>query len=58
MLYGHEDPTPAFLDGQDPGAVGAPHDIESLGDDLPLVSHRVAASTPIGREELVFPPEL
>ena len=43
VLHGHEEPTPAVLHGEDPGAVGAPHDVGGLGEDLPLVevsSHR------------------
>ena len=49
--------TPAVLHREDPGAVGAPHDVGGLGDDLPLVEVGMAAPPPIGREQVVLPHE-
>jgi len=57
VLHGDEEPTPAFLHGEDPGAVGAPHDVGGLGDDLPFVEVGMAAPPPMGREEVVLPHE-
>ena len=57
VLHGDEEPTPAFLHGEDLSAVGAPHEVGRLGDDLPLVETGVAAPAPIGGEEVVLPHE-
>ena len=57
VLRGDEESTPALLHGEDPGAVGAPHDVGGLGDDLPFVEVGMAAPPPMGRDEVVFPHE-
>jgi hypothetical protein len=57
VLHRHEVPPQAFLQGEDPGAVGAPHEVGRLGDDLPFVETGVTAPAPIGGEQVVFPHE-
>ena len=57
MFHRDEELTSACLDRNDPGAVGAPHEVGGLGDDLALVETGVTAPAPIKGEQVVFPHE-
>jgi hypothetical protein len=57
VLHRQEEPTPAFFDGEDSGAVGTPHNVGSLSDYLPLVKVGMAAAASIGRKKIVLPHE-
>ena len=54
MLDGGEDPAPAVLHREHPNAIGAPHEVRGMSDDLTVMGISATAAAAMGREQIVL----
>ena len=54
VLNGGEDPHPAFVQGEDPGAVRAPHEVGGQSDDFSVMLFGGLGPAPVWREQMVL----
>ena len=54
MLDGGEDPAPAVVHREHPNAVGAPHEVRGMSDDLTVMGIAATAAAAMGREQVVL----
>lgn len=54
MIDSREHPDPAFIDGLDANAVGAPHLVRAIRGDRPIMQRRHALGPAMRREQLVL----
>lgn len=57
MLDGGKQPAPSFFQGEDPGAIGTPHDVGGRRDDLAGVVLGLSLNNPVRGEQIVLPHE-
>ena len=53
MLDGGEDPAPAVVHREHPNAIGAPHEVRGMSDDLTVMGIAATAAAAMGREQIV-----
>ena len=54
MLDGGEDPAPAVVHREHPNAIGAPHEVRGMSDDLTVMGIAATAAAAMGREQIVL----
>ena len=53
MLDGGEDPAPAVVHREHPNAIGAPHEVRGMSDDLTVNGIAATVAAAMGREQIV-----
>ena len=54
MLDGGEDPAAAVVHREHPNAIGAPHEVRGMSDDLTVMGIAATAAAAMGREQIVL----